>query len=419
MSSSTRQQRHSSSQAKPQAQARIGLALAGGGPLGAIYEIGALCAIQESIDGLDLTRCDSYIGVSAGGFIAAALVNGMTPRQICAAFIENTAPPPDSFDPSVLLHPAWDEYLRRLRSLPALLGEALWQRVVERRSLLGAFERLARALPTGLLSGEKLAEQVHLQFSQKGRSDDFRKLKRRLVLVATDLDSGESVPFGMPGHDHVPISRAVQASAALPGLFPPVEIEGRHFVDGALKRTIHASVLLNEGLDLLICLNPLVPYQAHREEDKAEPAPHASAPPIPRLVDGGLPVVLSQTLRSLIHSRLELGMRGYARSHPDTEILLFEPDPRDPELFLANTFSYSQRRHLAEHAYQATRALLLKRHVRLQHQLAPHGLSLRMDVLHDPQRRLLAEQPQTGCRLEQALQRLDHSLRTLEARQQT
>lgn len=401
-----------------QAQPRIGLALAGGGPLGAIYEIGALCAIQESIDGLDLTRCDSYIGVSAGGFIAAALVNGMTPRQICAAFIENSAPPPDSFDPSVLLHPAWDEYLLRLRSLPALLGEALWQRVVERRSLLGAFERLGRALPTGLLSGEKLAEQVHLQFSQKGRSDDFRKLKRRLVLVATDLDSGESVPFGMPGHDHVPISRAVQASAALPGLFPPVEIEGRHYVDGALKRTIHASVLLNEGLDLLICLNPLVPYQAHGAGEADAATPHANAPPIPRLVDGGLPVVLSQTLRSLIHSRLELGMRGYAHSHPDTDILLFEPDPRDPELFLANTFSYSQRRHLAEHAYQATRALLLKRHVKLQHQLAPHGLGLRMDVLHDPQRRLLAEKPLPGCRLEQALQRLDHSLRTLEARQQ-
>ncbi|WP_397534600.1 patatin-like phospholipase family protein [Roseateles sp.] len=408
----------SSRRRPPQAQPRIGLALAGGGPLGAIYEIGALCAIQESIDGLDLTRCDSYIGVSAGGFIAAALVNGMTPRQICAAFIENSAPPPDSFDPSVLLHPAWDEYLLRLRSLPALLGEALWQRVVERRSLLGAFERLGRALPTGLLSGEKLAEQVHLQFSQKGRSDDFRKLRRRLVLVATDLDSGESVPFGMPGHDHVPISRAVQASAALPGLFPPVEIEGRHYVDGALKRTIHASVLLNEGLDLLICLNPLVPYQAHRAGEAAAAAPHANAPPIPRMVDGGLPVVLSQTLRSLIHSRLELGMRGYAHSHPETDILLFEPDPRDPELFLANTFSYSQRRHLAEHAYQATRALLLKRHVKLQHQLAPHGLGLRMDVLHDPQRRLLAEKPLPGCRLEQALQRLDHSLRTLEARQQ-
>ena len=82
---------------------------------------------------------------------------------------------------------------------------------------------------------------------------------------------------------------------------------------------------------------------------------------IPRLVDGGLPVVLSQTFRTLIHSRLELGLKGYESSHPQTDILLFEPDQRDPEMFLANTFSYSQRRHLAEHAYQATRRQLLER----------------------------------------------------------
>ena len=84
------------------------------------------------------------------------------------------------------------------------------------------------------------------------------------MLVATDLDSGDSAPFGQPGWDHVPISRAVQASAALPGLFPPVRIGGRHYVDGALKKTLHATVLLEEGLDLLLCLNPLVPFDARR-----------------------------------------------------------------------------------------------------------------------------------------------------------
>ncbi|HEX2009918.1 MAG TPA: patatin-like phospholipase family protein, partial [Roseateles sp.] len=330
---------------------RIGLALAGGGPLGAIYEIGALCALDEAIAGLDCTRCDSYIGISAGGFVAAGLANGLTPRQLCAAFIENSGPAPDRFVPSLMLRPAWDEYRNRLRALPGLLGEALWQSMARGRSVLSAFERLGRALPTGLLSGEALAAQLRQQFSLPGRSDDFRQLQRRLVLVATDLDSGEAVPFGMPGFDHVPISRAVQASAALPGLFPPVEIDGRHYVDGALKKTIHASVLLDEGLDLLICLNPLVPFESGETA-----GPQRSR--IPRLADGGLPLVLSQTLRAMIHSRLELGLKRYELSHPQTDILLFEPDPRDAEMFLANTFSYSRRRHLAEHAYQATRAAL-------------------------------------------------------------
>ncbi|MGH8807133.1 MAG: patatin-like phospholipase family protein, partial [Noviherbaspirillum sp.] len=50
---------------------RIGLALAGGGPLGAVYEIGALAAIAESVEGLDLNDADIYVGISAGGIIAA------------------------------------------------------------------------------------------------------------------------------------------------------------------------------------------------------------------------------------------------------------------------------------------------------------------------------------------------------------
>ncbi len=357
-------------------QPKIGLALAGGGPLGAIYEVGALCALEEAVDGLDFTACDGYIGVSAGGFIAAGLANGMTPRQLCAAFIENTAEAPDRFDPAELLQPAWTEFGERLRLLPGLLADAAREVLLEGRSVLGAVERLGRVLPTGLLSSERFGEALQRVFALPGRSNDFRQLRHRLVLVATDLDSGEAIPFGAEGWDHVPISQAVQASAALPGLFPPVEIDGRHYVDGALKKTLHASVLLDRGLDLLICLNPLVPYESDRRstarEDRSRrarklasklgrPAVRALQPRIHRLVDGGLPLVLSQTFRSLIHSRLALGLKGYELTHPQTDILLFEPDPRDAELFLANTFSYSQRRHLAEHAYQATRELLRER----------------------------------------------------------
>jgi NTE family protein len=389
---------------KKKRRPKIGLALAGGGPLGAIYEIGALCALEESIEGLDCSDCHGYIGVSAGAFIAAGLANGLSPRQLCEAFIANSASAPERFDPALFLQPAWHEYGERLRRLPKLLGRSCWDTIVRGRSLLAAFERLGRALPTGLLSGDALGAALQQQFSLPGRSNDFRDLRRRLVLVATDLDSGEAVPFGMPGWDQVPISRAAQASAALPGLFPPVEIGGRHYVDGALKKTIHASLLLQEGVDLLICLNPLVPYQADSGEGKT----------IPRLIDGGLPLVLSQTFRSLIHSRLELGMRGYEMSQPGVDILLFEPDPRDAEIFMANTFSYSQRRHLAEHAYQATRAALRERAPQLSEQLARHGLALRIERLNNPELRLLP--PPKETRSEAALHSLRSSLATLEAR---
>ena len=86
---------------------RIGIALAGGGPLGAIYEIGALCALDEAIPGLDLTDAQAYVGVSAGAFIAAGLANGMAPQALCDAFIRNTAQAEELFDPEVLMAAAW------------------------------------------------------------------------------------------------------------------------------------------------------------------------------------------------------------------------------------------------------------------------------------------------------------------------
>lgn len=393
---------------------RIGLALAGGGPLGAIYEIGALCALEEALRGLDFTQLHGYVGVSAGSFIAAGLANGITPRELCAAFIENDEQGGDLFHPSLLMRPAWGEYARRAASVPGLGAQALWHYAFKRRSLLEAIERLGRALPTGLLSGAAMERRLAHLFSGAGRSNDFRRLSRKLVLVATDLDSGEALPFGQPGLDDVPISLAVQASAALPGLYAPVQVHGRWCVDGALKKTLHATVLLGQGLDLLLCLNPLVPFDAthaprHQVLGGAERR-------IPRMIDGGLPVVLSQTFRSLIHSRLELGMKGYADSHPGTDIVLFEPDQRDPEMFLANSFSLSTRRLLAEHAYQRTRALLRSRRSALGAQLARHGVRIDHAVLDDPKRRLVdrREHPRRRTRLADALRRLDETLTDLE-----
>ncbi len=395
---------------------RIGLALAGGGPLGAIYEIGALCALDDALDGLELTDCHAYVGVSAGGFIAASLANGITPRELCRAFIENEGSAQDVLHPGTLMHPAWGEFARRLALLPALFAQAAWRCVTGEGTLLAATERLARALPTGIFSNDRLEAEMRRVLGAPGRSNDFRQLRHRLVLVATDLDTGEAAPFGLPGWDHVPISRAIQASSALPGLFPPVEIGGRHYVDGALKKTLHASVLLEEGLDLLVCLNPLVPFDAsaaprHRVMSGGEER-------IPRLVDGGLPVVLSQTFRSLIHSRLELGLKGYERSHPQTTIVLFEPDHRDAELFLANTFSYAQRRSLAEHAYQQTRRMLRSRRSVFAAQFAPFGVRIDDDALDNPRRGLFRsrrarprrQSARVAQRLEDVLNDLDHAL---------
>jgi NTE family protein len=124
--------------------------------------------------------------------------------------------------------------------------------------------------------------------------------------------------------------------------------------------------------------------------------------------------VLSQTFRTLIHSRLELGLKGYASSHPGTDIVLLEPDQRDPEMFLTNLFSTSQRRRLAEHAYQTTRADLRSRRGKLEQLLRRHGLQLDHSVLDDAQRRLLATPKHRLRTLARPLKQLEEVLDDLE-----
>jgi predicted acylesterase/phospholipase RssA len=166
----------------------------------------------------------------------------------------------------------------------------------------------------------------------------------------------------------------VQASSALPGLFPPVEIEGHHYVDGALKKTLHASEALADGAKLVICVNPIVPYDAKLAAAKGG---RRAAP----LVDGGLPVVLSQTFRAIIHSRMKVGISKYEKEYRDADVLLFEPTADDSETFFTNIFSYASRQKVCEHAYARTRKDLLKRRYELAPILARHGIRLRVDLL--------------------------------------
>ena len=126
-----------------------------------------------------------------------------------------------------------------------------------------------------------------------------------------------------------------------------------------------------------------------------------------------LGAVLGQAVRTMIRSRLEPGMRNYARAYPRTDIVLLEPDAHDPLLQRAHPFGYTQRREVAEHAYQQTRAWLAREEAALGPKLARHGITLRGPVLRDPHRHLLA--PRSGARLAPTLARLSGVLDELEA----
>lgn len=75
----------------------------------------------------------------------------------------------------------------------------------------------------------------------------FEQLTHPLVINTVELNSGMQVLWGLPGLRHVRVADAVFASCALPGIFPPREIDGRHFVDGAVVENMPVQVAASHG----------------------------------------------------------------------------------------------------------------------------------------------------------------------------
>jgi NTE family protein len=98
----------------------------------------------------------------------------------------------------------------------------------------------------GVLKGEALQDFIN----QKVKNLPIQKLPKPLGVVATDLQSGEMLLFrtGNTG-------MAVRASSAVPGVFQPVEIGGRDYVDGGLTSPVPAQSARTMGADFIIAVD--------------------------------------------------------------------------------------------------------------------------------------------------------------------
>jgi len=415
---------------------KLGLALAGGVLEGGFYEVGVLCALEDAIQGLDFTRADVFVGVSSGAVITSLLANGIPPRTLSRAILSRAGGGLD-LDPNVLFTPAVGEYARRVARLPGLVGRWVKRRIQNPLdiSVLGSLLELSALTPVGLFDSAPMQKYLARIFGSDGRTNDFRKLRGKLRVVAVKLDTSELVTFGAAGYEHVPVSRAVQASLSLPGFYCPVTIDGEQYIDGVARRTLNASVALDEGADLLFCVNPIVPvdvngtgaargtngHGASADGAAANGGPRDGGEKKPRsLTDYGLPAVLSQTFRTAIHSRMGTGFRSYAHTYPDADVILVEPELSDDRMFFSNIFSFNNRREVCEHAYASTLRHLREHAAEIGAKLEKHGLHLRHDVLADPRSVLFAEdefdRPPTGVvgEIKNALDRLGDVLARIE-----
>jgi len=370
---------------------RIGLACAGGVVEGAIYEVGALRALDEAVDGASLHNLDMYVGVSSGALIGSFLANGVPTYELSRAIVSNASDPSLNVEPEVLFRPALSEYAGRIKKLPGALFRTLRHYACNPGdlSLLGLVSTLGSLVPTGIFDNSGLGAFLEDAFSEGGRTNDFRELQARLFVVAMNLDTADIAVFGTPGLDHVPISKAIQASTALPGLYCPVEIDGQYYIDGVARRTVHASVALDEGADLLFCINPIVPVNIQLKQHADRLLQHDGG----SLVEHGLPSVLSQTFRAIVDSRKRTGFKKYEHTHPNADLVLIEPECDDTSLFFSNIFSFQNRQDVCEHAYQATRKHLLRRADEIAPKLERHGLRLNVEGLQDSSRSVFDPEP--------------------------
>jgi predicted acylesterase/phospholipase RssA len=174
------------------------------------------------------------------------------------------------------------------------------------------------------------------------------------------------VAFGDESHRSLPISKAVQASTAMPGLYRPVRLGGRDYVDGGVKKTAHINLAIRRGADLVICINPIVPILNIGRR----------APLNGHLSNKGVSFVLDQVFRIMLHGRMQYGLERYETEHPDVDILLIQPTRDDMRMFGYNIMRMSARKVVAEDGYRSVIQSFSSNRARYERVLKRHGIRL-------------------------------------------
>jgi predicted acylesterase/phospholipase RssA len=235
-------------------------------------------------------------------------------------------------------------------------------------------DRLWDSLPAGVFTTDAF-EQFFFDFmTRRGLPKSFHDMPRKLLLVANDLDGGERVVFGVGGDiDHVPVAKAVAASIAAPMLFAPVRIDGRDFIAGPPGETGHVDVAVEQGCDLVVVVNAMVPVRTDPTA-KAVPTGHG---PGSRVRDKGLLWVYNQSWRLMTEARLQKGLAAYRADHPEVRIHLLEPARDDAVMFMHSPMNFDARRVILEDGYTSTTKLLREEGSELRQAFEKLGLKSR------------------------------------------
>ena len=356
---------------------KTALVLAGGGLSGAVYEIGALRAIDDLLIDRTVNDFDIYVGTSAGALVSSFLSNGVSPEAMLKA-IDGSDPDVEHLEPRHLFNLNYRDLTSWAAKVPVKLIN-VWTRYLSQINQLTIFDliwSMSDTLPTGMYDGLGLENYVNQTLRQLGKSNDFNDLDKKLFVVATELISGERQVFGPGYDDETTVSLAVAASSALPLLYKPIRIRGRDYVDGGLRGNASIDIAIEEGASLVVCINPLVPVGYG--EMASGSTPIKDKPNMDHVQN-----IVSQMLRISTHSALEYHIKQIRRAHPEVDVILIEPRPKDSRLFANNLMSYADRMILAHRGFESATLDLAEDYSYFKQVLGYHGVPITRRLVNE------------------------------------
>jgi NTE family protein len=218
------------------------LILGGGGPVGIAWEAGVIAGLAEG--GVDLAAADYICGTSAGSFVGSQLAMGK-PMGVMAAAIVAEADRPRADPPPVDGRPAQQTAAPNLALLFQKMQEAAsgTRDPQEVRKEIGAFALAAQTVDeaTFIRGFGRSLSQEQAESWPTGR--DY-------ACTAVDAETGEFVVW--TAESKVGLAKAVASSCSVPGVFPPITINGRRYIDGGMRSATNAD--LAKGHELVVIL---------------------------------------------------------------------------------------------------------------------------------------------------------------------
>ncbi len=189
------------------------LVLGGGGPIGVAWETGLLAGLADA--GVDLGHADRIVGTSAGSLVGAHLARGDSLAALLGEPERNVvAPPEDTAVPQV--DPA----------SMGVLGTAVFEALTGARP----HDEIVRDIGALALGAQTISEEAFVAMPGAGLGADWPD--HGFACTAYDAESGEFTVWDEAAG--APLDRAVASSCAVPGLFPPITIAGRRYMDGGV-----------------------------------------------------------------------------------------------------------------------------------------------------------------------------------------